>query len=107
MVEAQVQEYGKFERVEAGENKTIEGLAITRHFCNYFSVGVDGKVGYSFDRHRTSTRIGNLAVYGMVGLVKSFTKTKTVSELSLSFKDTHRGKERESLEVRENTSVGG
>lgn len=42
---------------------------------------MDGKVGYSFDMHRADSRIGNLAVYGGLGLVKSMTKTKTVDEL--------------------------
>lgn len=103
MVDAQVQPYGKFEKVENEQNKTIEGSVLTRHFCNYFSVGIDGKVGYSFDRHRTTTRIGNLAMYGMVGLAKSFTKTRTVGELTASFRDTVREGERGSLEVREGT----
>ncbi len=49
-----------------------------KHFCNYFSIGVDGKIGFSFDMHRTSTRMGNLAMYGVLGLAKSFTKTKSL-----------------------------
>ena len=59
---------------------------ITKHFCNYFSVGIDGKVGYSFDLHRTSSRIGNMLVYGVMGIAKSFTKTKNVGQLTHSFK---------------------
>lgn len=49
-----------------------------RTFCNYFSFGIDGKIGYSFDKHRTKTRLGNLAMYGCIGLVKTFTKTKNL-----------------------------
>lgn len=37
--------------------------------------------------HRTTTRMGNLAMYGVLGLVKSFTKTKSLGELAVSFKD--------------------
>jgi diacylglycerol kinase (ATP) len=99
MVEAEVQEYGKFEKVEDGQNRNLEVQAITRHFCNYFSVGVDGKIGYSFDSHRTSSRIGNLAVYGAMGLLKSFTKTKNIGELAVSFRDSVKTEERESLEA--------
>ena len=62
---------------------------MTKHFCNYFSVGIDGKVGYSFDLHRTSSRIGNMMVYGVMGAVKSFTKTKTVGELTKQFKQNN------------------
>lgn len=31
--------------------------------------------------HRASSRLGNLAVYGTMGLVKGMTKTKTIDEL--------------------------
>jgi hypothetical protein len=51
-------------------------------------VGIDGKIGYSFDMHRTGSRIGNLAVYGAMGFVKSFTKTKNIGELAVSFRDS-------------------
>lgn len=46
-------------------------------------MGIDGKIGYSFDRHRTTSRIGNLAMYGVLGFVKSMTKTKNLDELGL------------------------
>ena len=78
MVEATVHDYGKLQKVSKQSTTLLEGKSITKHFCNYFSVGVDGKIGYSFDLHRTSSRIGNLIVYGTMGFVKSFTKTKTI-----------------------------
>jgi hypothetical protein len=31
--------------------------------------------------------MGNLAMYGMLGLVKSFTKTKSIGQLAVGFKD--------------------
>jgi hypothetical protein len=31
--------------------------------------------------HRTQSRIGNLAMYGILGLVKAMTKTKTLNSL--------------------------
>ena len=54
---------------------------MTKTFVNYFSFGIDAKVGYSFDKHRTSSRIGNLAVYGALGVVKQASNTKTIDEL--------------------------
>jgi hypothetical protein len=42
---------------------------------------MDGKIGYSFDLHRTQSRLGNLAMYGIMGMVKAMTKTKTLSDL--------------------------
>lgn len=32
--------------------------------------------------------MGNLAMYGMLGLVKGFTKTKTVGELTKTFRQS-------------------
>lgn len=87
MMEAEVQEYGKFERVENCETRALEGKRLSKHFCNYFSLGIDGKIGYSFDLHRTGSRLGNLAVYGAMGLVKSFTRTKTLGELAAEFRE--------------------
>ena len=31
--------------------------------------------------HRTQSRLGNLAMYGILGLVKAMTKTKTLNSL--------------------------
>jgi diacylglycerol kinase (ATP) len=55
-----------------------EGLKFRKDFCNYFSFGIDAKVGYSFDKHRTGSRICNLLTYGVIGLFKSLTKTKNL-----------------------------
>ena len=48
--------------------------------------------------------MGNLAVYGAMGLVKSFTKTKNIGELTTGFRDTI-SEGRESLEVRDSTGI--
>ena len=48
---------------------------------NYFSFGIDGKVGYSFDKHRANSRVGNLIVYGALGVIKGGSKTKSIDEL--------------------------
>ena len=64
--------------MQDSRNSLIEGKKIEKTFCNYFSFGIDGKIGYSFDMHRTSTRLGNLAMYGILGAVKAATKTKTI-----------------------------
>ena len=56
----------------------MEEKVISKTFCNYFSFGVDGKVGYSFDKYRTNTRLGNLAVYGAVGAITHLQKSKSI-----------------------------
>lgn len=70
-------DYGKIEKWQS-EHKNI-GQSITKPFVNYFSFGLDGKVGYSFDMHRTQSRLGNLTVYGALGFVKGITKTKNLN----------------------------
>lgn len=59
----------------------MPGKKFSRSFCNYFSIGIDGKIGYAFDMHRTTSRWRNLLVYGTMGIIKAATKTKTISEL--------------------------
>ena len=67
--------------MENGDNKQLEEKIFHKTFCNYFSFGIDGKIGYSFDMHRANSRLGNLAMYGLLGMVKTATKTKTLDEL--------------------------
>jgi diacylglycerol kinase (ATP) len=59
----------------------VQGKKLTRHFCNYFSFGIDGEIGYEFDKRRTSTRLGNLAMYGMMGIKTGLQKIKNLGEL--------------------------
>lgn len=59
----------------------MEEKIISKSFCNYFSFGIDGQVGYEFDKYRTTSRWGNLAVYGAMGIASNFQKTKTIGEL--------------------------
>lgn len=54
---------------------------ITKTFCNYFSFGIDGKIGYSFDKYRTKNRLGNYAVYGAVGAWNQISKNMTMDHL--------------------------
>lgn len=67
-----------FEKVEGDRNVKLEGYTFQKTFCNYFSFGIDGKIGYGFDRHRQKSRLGNLAMYACMGLAKTMTKTKTL-----------------------------
>jgi hypothetical protein len=64
-------------RDEKGNKRT----EIELDFCNYFSFGIDGKIGYAFDKRRTKSRFCNLVVYGAMGLIKAATPTKTIYEL--------------------------
>lgn len=77
-VEVESWDYGRFEKVENSEDVVIPGKVLHKHFVNYFSFGIDGEIGYEFDKRRTSTRLGNLAVYGAMGIKTGLQKVKTV-----------------------------
>jgi hypothetical protein len=49
-------------------------------------------VGYDFDKYRTTSRLGNLAVYGAMGIASNFQKTKTMGELLEYILDESDGK---------------
>ena len=52
-----------------------------KHFVNYFSFGVDAEIGYEFDKNRTSNRIGNMAMYGVLGLKTGIEKLQDCKTL--------------------------
>jgi len=37
---------GKFEKVQNAEDVILPEKSIKKHFCNYFSFGIDGEIGY-------------------------------------------------------------
>ena len=47
---------------------------LSKAFCNYMSLGIDGRIGYTFDKYRTASRFMNLLVYGAIGAKKMFDK---------------------------------
>jgi diacylglycerol kinase (ATP) len=47
---------------------------------NYFSIGVDARIGLSFDRNRQNSRVVNKAVYCWEGFKKMFMRTPGISE---------------------------
>jgi len=49
--------------------------------CNYYSFGVDSRIGYGFDKGRTKSRLGNKVVYCWEGFKKIFTKTPRLNEI--------------------------
>lgn len=74
-------EKGKFERIVQGKDQLMEEKVLVKHFVNYFSFGVDGQIGYDFDKNRTSTRLGNLAVYGAATIAAGTKLLKNLGEL--------------------------
>lgn len=48
---------------------------------NYFSVGIDARIGLGFEQHRTTYRFCNLLVYCFEGFKKLFVKTRRVNSV--------------------------
>lgn len=46
--------------------------------CNYFSIGVESRIGLGFEKKRTSHAITNKCVYGIEGLKKMCCCSKTL-----------------------------
>jgi hypothetical protein len=44
---------------------------VRRSFTNYCSIGIDGRIGWSFDKRRSKSRAINLMLYAWVGLLES------------------------------------
>lgn len=61
------------------------GETVTRHLerpmCNYFSIGIESRIGLGFDRNRKRSAFMNKLVYGWEGLKKSFMRTPRVMDV--------------------------
>ena len=60
--------------------KNTKNIALTRKCCNYFSLGVEARVGQGFARHRTKSVICNKMVYGCEGTKKMFMNTGRIRD---------------------------
>ena len=66
--------------LQDGQNKKLK---FTKLMSNYFSIGLDARIGLGFDKHRTSTKGCNRLRYGWEGLKKMCCciKTAKINEL--------------------------
>ncbi|OEH79979.1 diacylglycerol kinase accessory domain domain-containing protein [Cyclospora cayetanensis] len=72
------------EVVERGRQEVKE-LRFT--MSNYFSMGVESRIGRGFDRHRTKSRTLNKMRYGIEGLKKTLmTFTKSINQIIVGLK---------------------
>ncbi len=58
------------------DNENIKIKQFKRTFVNYFSVGFDAKVGFSFEQNRSSNRDMNKLIYGLEGVKCIFESIK-------------------------------
>jgi diacylglycerol kinase (ATP) len=66
----ELHEGGDVRRIKNKREVIMEDKKIHRSFSNYFGVGIDARIGYSFDKRRTQSKFGNLLCYGCIGLFK-------------------------------------
>ena len=59
-------------------------VTLVKPMCNYFSVGIESRIGLGFDKKRTKSQFLNKAVYGWEGLKKLFTSTPKISDVVAS-----------------------
>jgi len=52
------------------------GLEMSKYMCNYFSLGLDARIGLGFDKNRRGSQVANKAVYGWEGTKKLLFKRK-------------------------------
>eukprot|EP00915_Cephaloidophora_sp_WS-2016_P002574 GHVH01003452.1.p1 GENE.GHVH01003452.1~~GHVH01003452.1.p1 ORF type:complete len:495 (-),score=69.49 GHVH01003452.1:1271-2755(-) len=63
---------GELLQVKGAEKKKVPVAVRNFKMFNYFSIGIDARIGVGFDRNRTSTQIGNKIVYMNEGVKKIF-----------------------------------
>lgn len=54
---------------------------LLKRFTNYFSFGMDARVGYDFNRYRSERQLFNYALYALVGFFNKFRKIKNIQDI--------------------------
>ena len=81
--------FGKVNKTKSSFSKSLihengsKKLNFRRLMSNYFSIGLDARIGLGFDKHRTTKKCCNKLMYGWEGFKKMFccVKTPSVPEL--------------------------
>jgi len=68
-------------RVDPQTGKEVQLTTFSKLMCNYFSFGVESRIGYGFDKGRTKSRLGNKIVYFWEGLKKLVKKTPRLNDV--------------------------
>lgn len=62
---------GRTREKEVVEVSSVSGRKIfSKPMANYFSVGIESRIGMGFDRHRVKSQLGNKMVYALEGMKK-------------------------------------
>ncbi|EGR32993.1 hypothetical protein IMG5_064480 [Ichthyophthirius multifiliis] len=112
-VEFQTQDNGYFEKIEYVNEKAtkIKMLdkngqiikSIKKPMSNYFSIGIDARIGFGFDKNRTQSAFINKAIYCCEAFKKLFIKTNRINQVleSLEILNEKQGLEKQLLKNEE------
>ena len=71
-VEVDYREGGYIAQHRNGEERKAPNKPIVRQITNYFSFGMDARVGYHFDSHRSNFQFFNYILYCLIGCCNRF-----------------------------------
>ena len=78
---------GQIKQVKQGAKEVMvdsNGAAkkdVSKLMCNYFSIGIESRIGLGFDKNRTTSTFLNKMRYGIEGVKKMFTSTPRIGDL--------------------------
>ena len=64
-----------------GTEKKIPDKPLFKQITNYFSFGMDARVGYDFDSHRSNFQFFNYALYCLIGCFNRFKSLPSVEKV--------------------------
>ncbi|CAK65676.1 unnamed protein product (macronuclear) [Paramecium tetraurelia] len=85
-VDIRLQQGGYISEIKRNENGVgemklqLKDQRYYKQMINYFSIGVDARIGFGFDKNRTSNQCCNKCVYCWEGFKKMFLKTPKVNQ---------------------------
>ena len=74
--ELELYEGGDIRKIKDKEEFIMPEKHLKKSFSNYFGIGIDARIGYSFDKYRTRNVLTNLLCYGCIGFAKLFKRSK-------------------------------
>lgn len=87
-VEVQYREGGYISQKKNGEVKKMPSRPFCKQITNYFSFGIDARVGYNFDSHRSNFQLFNYALYCLIGCFNRFKKTSNVPQMITNMEES-------------------
>lgn len=79
--ELELYEGGDIRKIEDKKETIMPLKSFKKSFSNYCGVGIDARVGYTFDKYRTRSVLANLMCYGCIGFAKMFKKSRRIEDL--------------------------